>query len=86
MRARSAQDGADNIAAAWEKITDGIGRDNQIMLYQASLGEAPARRRPHSSGDIQSAVKAVLRRSRLESWRGRRIFRPRHHSECQCND
>jgi multiple sugar transport system substrate-binding protein len=34
----SAQDCADNIAAAWEKITDGIGRDNQISLYQASLG------------------------------------------------
>lgn len=33
-----AQTGADNIAAAWEKITDDIGRDNQIQLYQASLG------------------------------------------------
>ena len=30
--------GADNIAAAWEKITDQIGRDNQIKLYKASLG------------------------------------------------
>ena len=34
----SAQAGADNIAAAWEKITDEIGRDNQIALYKASLG------------------------------------------------
>jgi multiple sugar transport system substrate-binding protein len=34
----SAQQGADNIAAAWEKITDQIGRDNQIKLYKASLG------------------------------------------------
>jgi multiple sugar transport system substrate-binding protein len=34
----SAQDGADKIAAAWEKITDGIGRDKQIELYKASLG------------------------------------------------
>ena len=33
-----AQKGADNIAAAWEKITDQIGRDNQIKLYKASLG------------------------------------------------
>ncbi|HKG24277.1 MAG TPA: hypothetical protein VKB09_01460, partial [Thermomicrobiales bacterium] len=33
-----AQSGADQIAAAWEKITDDIGRDNQIKLYQASLG------------------------------------------------
>ena len=32
------QQGADNIAAAWEKITDSIGRDQQIKLYQASLG------------------------------------------------
>ena len=36
--ASSAQAGADAIAAAWEKITDGIGRDNQIKLYKASLG------------------------------------------------
>ncbi|MCO5072317.1 MAG: extracellular solute-binding protein [Rhizobiaceae bacterium] len=34
----SAQEGADNIAAAWEKITDQIGRENQIKLYKASLG------------------------------------------------
>jgi multiple sugar transport system substrate-binding protein len=34
----SAQAGADNIAAAWEKLTDQIGRDKQIELYKASLG------------------------------------------------
>jgi multiple sugar transport system substrate-binding protein len=34
----SAQQGADNIAAAWEKLTDQIGRDQQIKLYKASLG------------------------------------------------
>ena len=34
----TAQAGADDIAAAWEKITDQIGRDNQIELYKASLG------------------------------------------------
>jgi multiple sugar transport system substrate-binding protein len=33
-----AQTGADQIAAAWEKITDQIGRENQIKLYKASLG------------------------------------------------
>ena len=33
-----AQTGADNIAAAWERITDQIGRDDQIRLYKASLG------------------------------------------------
>ena len=33
-----AQKGADNIAAAWEKITDQIGREKQIKLYKASLG------------------------------------------------
>jgi multiple sugar transport system substrate-binding protein len=32
------QEGADAIAAAWEKITDQIGRDKQIALYKASLG------------------------------------------------
>ena len=35
---KSAQEGADAIAAAWEKITDQIGRENQIKLYNASLG------------------------------------------------
>lgn len=34
----SAQEGADRIAEAWDKITDQIGRDSQIELYRASLG------------------------------------------------
>jgi multiple sugar transport system substrate-binding protein len=34
----SAQQGADAIAAAWEKLTDQIGRDKQIKLYKSSLG------------------------------------------------
>lgn len=34
----TAQQGADAIAAAWEKLTDQIGRDSQIKLYKASLG------------------------------------------------
>jgi multiple sugar transport system substrate-binding protein len=34
----NAQAGADAIAAAWEKLTDQIGRDKQIELYKASLG------------------------------------------------
>ncbi|AEI92721.1 extracellular solute-binding protein [Roseobacter litoralis] len=34
----SAQETADAIAAAWEKITDQIGRASQIALYKASLG------------------------------------------------
>lgn len=33
-----AQQGADAIAAAWEKLTDQLGRDQQIKLYKASLG------------------------------------------------
>ncbi|WP_210527867.1 extracellular solute-binding protein [Rubellimicrobium arenae] len=34
----SAQETADAIAAAWERITDQIGRDSQVALYKASLG------------------------------------------------
>lgn len=34
----SAQEGADKIAEAWEKITDQIGRERQTELYRASLG------------------------------------------------
>ncbi len=33
-----AQTGADNIAAAWEELTDQIGRERQVELYRASLG------------------------------------------------
>jgi multiple sugar transport system substrate-binding protein len=33
-----AQEGADAIAAAWEKLTDQLGRDSQIKLYKAALG------------------------------------------------
>src|SRR5438034_1394689 len=33
-----AKTGADNIATAWERITDKIGRANQIALYKASFG------------------------------------------------
>lgn len=35
---KTAQETADAIAAAWDKITDQIGRDSQIALYKASLG------------------------------------------------
>ena len=34
----TAQEGADAIAAAWEKRTDQLGRESQIKLYKASLG------------------------------------------------
>ena len=34
----TAQETADAIAAAWEKITDQIGRDSQIAVYKSSLG------------------------------------------------
>ena len=37
-RQYDAQTGANNIAAAWEKLTDQIGRDKQVALYKASLG------------------------------------------------
>jgi len=33
-----AQAAGDAIAAAWEEITDSLGRDNQIALYQSALG------------------------------------------------
>lgn len=35
---KSAQETADAIAAAWQKITDQIGRESQIKLYKESLG------------------------------------------------
>lgn len=37
----SAQEIADGIYAAWEELTDQIGRDQQLTLYRASLGLPP---------------------------------------------
>ncbi len=34
----TAQQGADNIAAAWEKLTDRLGRDNQVKYYRIAMG------------------------------------------------
>ena len=66
----SAQETADAIAAAWEKITDQIGRENQIKLYKASLGHVArlscARRR------WQDPVSGPAERRRPFLLRGRR--------------
>jgi multiple sugar transport system substrate-binding protein len=35
---QTAQQGADNVAAAWEKLTDKLGRDNQVKYYRISMG------------------------------------------------
>jgi multiple sugar transport system substrate-binding protein len=37
---QSAQQGADNVAAAWEKLTDKLGRANQIKYYRIAMGIA----------------------------------------------
>jgi multiple sugar transport system substrate-binding protein len=34
----TAQQGADNIAAAWDKLTDKLGRENQVKYYRISMG------------------------------------------------
>jgi multiple sugar transport system substrate-binding protein len=35
---QTAQQGADNVAAAWEKLTDKLGRDNQVKYYRIAMG------------------------------------------------
>jgi multiple sugar transport system substrate-binding protein len=37
---QTAQQGADNVAAAWEKLTDRLGRENQIKYYRIAMGLA----------------------------------------------
>ena len=37
---QTAQQGADNVAAAWEKLTDKLGRENQVKYYRISMGLA----------------------------------------------
>ena len=34
----TAQQGADNVAAAWDKLTDKLGRENQVKYYRISMG------------------------------------------------
>jgi len=34
----SAQQGADNIAAAWDRLTDKLGRTNQVSYYRIAMG------------------------------------------------
>ncbi|HEY4926568.1 MAG TPA: extracellular solute-binding protein [Roseiarcus sp.] len=34
----TAQQGADNIATAWDKLTDKLGRENQVKYYRISMG------------------------------------------------
>ena len=34
----SAQEALDGVAATWEEITDRLGRESQLELYQQSLG------------------------------------------------
>ena len=36
----TAQQGADNIASAWEKLTDKLGRDQQVKYYRIAMGLA----------------------------------------------
>ena len=37
---QTAQHGADNVAAAWERLTDKLGRENQIKYYRIAMGLA----------------------------------------------
>jgi multiple sugar transport system substrate-binding protein len=37
---QTAQQGADNVAAAWDKLTDKLGRDNQVKYYRVAMGLA----------------------------------------------
>jgi multiple sugar transport system substrate-binding protein len=37
---QTAQQGADNVAAAWDKLTDKLGRDNQVKYYRIAMGLA----------------------------------------------
>ena len=34
----SAQEALDNVAAAWDDITDRLGRDSQLAQYRSSVG------------------------------------------------
>jgi multiple sugar transport system substrate-binding protein len=37
---QTAQQGDDNVVAAWEKLTDKLGRDNQVKYYRIAMGIA----------------------------------------------
>ena len=35
---KTSQEALDDTAATWEQITDRLGRDEQLSLYQAAIG------------------------------------------------
>jgi multiple sugar transport system substrate-binding protein len=37
---QTAQQGADNVAASWDKLTDKLGRENQVKYYRIAMGLA----------------------------------------------
>jgi multiple sugar transport system substrate-binding protein len=40
---KSAKEALDDVASAWEEITDELGREGQLQAYRAALGyEAPS--------------------------------------------
>ena len=45
---QTVQQGADNVAAAWEKLTDKLGRENQIKYYRIAMGLAKLSQKKHS--------------------------------------
>ncbi len=67
----SVQKALDQVAADWEKITDELGRDQQLAIYRASMGlpPEPDRPRPQAIAGQRRIVLGFSQATTTEPWR-----------------
>ncbi|MBL8250664.1 MAG: extracellular solute-binding protein [Candidatus Competibacter sp.] len=65
------KDGLERVAAAWETITDQLGRDRQLSAYRASMGLSPEsnRPRPRALADSRKLLVGFSQATTTEPWR-----------------
>ncbi len=62
----------DQVAAAWEKITDELGRESQLRIYRASMGLTPEPNRPQPrnlAGQGRKLIIGFSQATTTEPWR-----------------
>lgn len=67
----SVEDALNQVAADWEKITDSLGRENQLAVYRTSMGlpSQPERPRPQAVAQQRRVVIGFSQATTTEPWR-----------------
>lgn len=65
------QDGMDRVAAEWERITDSLGREQQLTAYRAAMGlsKTPGGAKPGQAGDKDIYQIGFSQATTTEPWR-----------------